>query len=134
MKTTTLISKCRAGTAGLVLVSTVAFAGPGSGASIWRSNPATPTPPVADAPPTPMTCTDARLISVKETKWVRGGGRGMTVVDAGKRLVCNSCVIPVAVTRPADRNSNGPKANTPSKGLHECGAAGCGAPKVASAN
>ncbi len=127
----TILSKLLAGTAGFGLAATLALAGPGSGVSIWRNDPTPAGSPTATPPALPTVCTDARLISVKEAKWVRGGGRGMTIVDAGKRLVCNSCATPVAITRPVDRNGNGPKANLPSRGLHDCTSTGCGGVKTA---
>lgn len=113
---------------GTSLALPTAFAGPGSGVSIWRNSPKPDKIPAAPATSGTMAapCTDSRVISVKEAKWVRGNGRGMTIVDAGKTLVCNSCATPVAVSRPVDRNSNGPKAGKPSRGLHDCTKGGCG--------
>ncbi len=138
MKTKLRYSKLLAGVAlalGTGLLIPTAVAGPGSGVSIWRNKPApekTPAAPSATIEP-PRACTDSRLISVKEAKWVRGGGRGMVIVDAGKTLVCNSCATPTVAAKTHDRNSNGPKAALPIKGLHDCSKNGCGG-KVASVN
>lgn len=136
MKTNLLRSNHLTGTA-LLLVAGLAlpagFAGPGSGVTIWRNPTAAKAtsagPDVATE--TPRACTDARVIALKESKWVRGGGRGMVVVNAGKALVCNSCATPAPVTKTHDRNSNGPKAGKPTKVLHDCGKAGCGGAVVA---
>ncbi len=138
MKTNLLSAKLLAGIAlalGTGLAIPSATAGPGSGVSIWRNKPAadkTVAAPVA-SPETPRACTDSRLISVKEAKWVRGLGRGMVIVDAGKALVCNSCSTLTVAAKTHDRNSNGPKASAPSRGLHDCSTGGCGG-TVASLN
>ena len=138
MKTNTFRSTLLAGAAlalGTGFAIPAAVAGPGSGVSIWRDKPgATNTAPASVTPSeTPRVCTDARLISVKESKWVRGLGRGMVIVDAGKALVCNSCATPVVVAKTHDRNSNGPKASMPIKALHDCTKNACGT-AVASVN
>lgn len=131
MKTNMRYSKLLAGVAlalGTGLIIPTAVAGPGSGVSIWRNKPAAekaPAAPSASVEP-PRACTDSRLISVKEAKWVRGLGRGMVIVDAGKALVCNSCATPTVAAKTHDRNSNGPKASMPIKALHDCVKSGCG--------
>ncbi len=85
------------------------------------------TPAAAPATRTecPSTCSDARVIAVKEAKWVPGLGRGMVIVDAGKATVCNSCSNPVIASKTHDRNSNGAKSSKPVKALHDCTKSGC---------
>ena len=130
MKTSTLGSRVLAGAAlvlGAGLTGSTVLAGPGSGVSIWRNKPETPpSAPASAATVEASRCSDARVISVKESKWVRGLGRGMVVVDAGKAVVCDSCSTPVAAPKTHDRNANGPKAPLVTKALHDCTKAGCG--------
>jgi len=130
MKTSTLGSSVLAGAAlalGAGLTVSTVLAGPGSGVSIWRNKPeAPPSAPAPAATVEASRCSDARIISVKESKWVRGLGRGMVVVDAGKAVVCNTCSSAVAAPKAHDRNANGPKAALAAKPLHDCTKAGCG--------
>jgi hypothetical protein len=131
MKTSLRYAKLLAGAVLALGPSTImptAFAGPGSGIGIWRNQPAAEK---AEAAPRGTieprrACTDSRLVSVTATKWVRGQGRGMVIVDAGKTLVCNSCAASTVAAKTSDRNSNGPKASLPTKGLHDCSQNGCG--------
>jgi hypothetical protein len=128
MKTNTFRSKLIAGAAGLAFAATAAFADQASAVA-----PANNTSANVSAAQTvgsdhlAQRCTDSRVISVKEAKWVPGRGRGMIIVDAGKQPVCNSCASPVAAARLTDRNSHGAKANKPGMTLHDCTPKDCGA-------
>src|SRR5687767_826853 len=98
MKTNILLSKLLAGAAlslGVVLTISTATAGPGP--DHWRNlgkkdNGATaPSPQTAHAT---RACTDARLVSITETKSLLPNGRGPTqTVEIRKKLVCTSCDI-----------------------------------------
>ena len=75
------------------------------------------------APKAPATraCTDARFVSVTETKSMLPNGRGPTqTVEAGKKLVCTSCDIPLIVMKPSLPNGRGPMVPVEIKGTHDC--------------
>lgn len=131
MKTNTLTSKLLAGVTlaiGTGLAVPFSFAGPGSGASIWRKvdQPATPLVAAPAAPDnSARPCTDARPITITEHRWIRTGGRGPQIVEADRKLMCTACATTAVARKTTDRNSNGPKASLAIKGLHDCAANGC---------
>jgi|JI10StandDraft_1071094.scaffolds.fasta_scaffold00078_36 hypothetical protein len=129
MKTNLLVTKILAGTtlalfSGLALPS--AYAGSGSGVSIWRDQDKKAPAAVAPATTEKPACTDSRVVPVKQTMWTRNGGRGPVTTTFGEKRVCNSCAVSVASTKTTDRNSHSPKAAWASKATHDCGKSGCG--------
>jgi hypothetical protein len=131
MKTNTLRSKLLAAAAlalGTGFTISNAIAGPGP--DYWRNQGKAPSPaPSAPAAPTPQTvaaCTDARLVSVKETKFIQANGRGpMRTVEVGKKLVCTSCATPMIVMKPSGFISKGALTPVTIRGKHDCTKAGC---------
>lgn len=129
MKTNSLVTKILAGTtlalfSGLLLPS--AYAGPGSGVSIWRDQDKKAPVVVTPATTEKRACTDARVVPVKQTTWTRNGGRGPAITTFGEKLVCSSCAVPVTSAKTTDRNANGPKAAWVAKATHDCSKSGCG--------
>jgi hypothetical protein len=125
MKTYTFRSRLLAGVtlslgAGLAVP---AIAGPGP--QYWR-NPGKSESTMTVAPPAHgehaiRACTDARVVSVTETKSILPNGRGPTrTVEVGKKLVCTSCDIPIIVMKPSWQNARGPLAPVTIKGTHDC--------------
>lgn len=129
MKTTPLVTKILAGTtlalfSGFVLPS--AYAGSGSGVTIWRDQDKKAPAVVAQAATEKPACTDSRVVPVKQTMWTRNGDRGPVTTTFGEKRVCNSCAVSVASAKTTDRNSHNPKAAWVSKATHDCGKSGCG--------
>jgi hypothetical protein len=76
-------------------------------------------------------CTDARLVSVTETKPAWHNGRGpLTTVEVGKKLVCTSCDTPMIVMKPSLHNGRGPMVPVAINGTHDCTAKGCTPPST----
>ena len=107
---------------GAVLTVSTATAGPGP--DYWRNldkkddGATAPAAPMAHAT---RACTDARLVSVTETKSILPNGRGPTqTVEVGKKLVCTSCDIPLIVMKPSLPNGRGPMVPVAIKGTHDC--------------
>lgn len=117
------------------LFAAVALAGPGP--QYWNKTSPKPAEkasvPAAPMPHAVAACTDARLVSVTETKFIQANGRGpMRTVEVGKKLVCTSCDTPMIVMKPSGHNARGAMAPVAIKGTHDCSKVGCGSP-VASA-
>lgn len=130
MNTTTLRSKLLAGAAlalGTSFVIPNVIAGPGP--EYWRNQGKAPSAASAPAAPKPHTvtaCTDARMVSVTETKFIQANGRGPTrTVEVGKKLVCTSCDIPMIVMKPSGHNARGAMAPVAIRGTHDCTKNGC---------
>jgi hypothetical protein len=140
MKTNIRYSKLLAGVAlalGTGLVVPAAIAGPGPG--YWRNQGAAPTTPVvAPMPPSPRTevvCTDARVVSVTETKFVQANGRGpMRTAEVGRKMVCTSCDVPLVVMKPSGHNARGAMAPVAIRGTHDCAMNGCMPARMANAD
>mgnify|MGYP001560519519 CR=1 FL=1 len=131
MKTKLHYSRLFAGVAmalGTGVVMSTAVAGPGP--DYWR-NPGKAPSTAAVAPVAPMThanaaCTDARVVSVTETKFIQANSRGPTrTVEVGKKLVCTSCDTPMIVMKPSGNNARGAMAPVEIRGTHECSKNGC---------
>ena len=131
MKTNTLRSKLLAGAA---LALGISFANPnviaGPGPDYWRNQGKASSPaasaPAATMPRTVAACTDARLESVTETKFIQANGRGPTrTVEVGKKLDCTACDIPMIVMKPSGHNARGAMAPVAISGTHDCTKNGC---------
>lgn len=102
----------------------------GPGPDYWRHQgkaPGTTTStPAAPTPEGVAVCTDARLVSVTETKFIQANGRGpMRSVEVGKKLVCTSCETPMIAMKPSGHNGRGAMAPVAIKGTHDCTKNGC---------
>lgn len=131
MKTKNLTLKLFAGAAlalGTGLTIPTAISGPGP--DHWRNSGKTENSAIV-APVVPMThtargCTDARLMSVTETKTMLANGRGpMQTIEVGKKLACTSCDTPKTVMKASWHNGRGPLASVAIKGTHDCSKSGC---------
>jgi hypothetical protein len=121
MKTRTLIRNS-VGVLASGLFATAALAGPGP--ENWNQGKAS----------TPRACTDARLVTVTETKPSLHNGRGPLVTTViGRKLECTSCDTPMIVMKRSAHNGRGAMAPVEIKGKHDCSKNGCGTP-VASTN
>lgn len=79
-------------------------------------------------------CTDARLVTVTETKPTWHNGRGpLTTVAVGQKLECTSCDKPMIAMKPSGHNGRGAMAPVEIRGKHDCTKGGCGT-AVASKN
>lgn len=78
-------------------------------------------------------CTDARWVTITETKpgWHNGRGPRLTT-EVGKKLECTSCDTPMVVMKPSGHNGRGAMAPVAIKGKHACTKERCG-PELASA-
>lgn len=125
MKTHMISSALLAGAAltlGAVLAISTASAGPGP--DYWRnlgkkdmSAPALAAP----AAHAVRACTDARLVSITETKSILPNGRGpVQTVEVGRKLVCTSCDIPMIAMKPSLPNGRGPMVPVAIRGTHDC--------------
>ena len=129
MKTYMLHSKLIAGVAlalGTGLAVPTAIAGPGP--DYWRNlgKPESKSSPAPAAPVENKACTDARLVSVTETKPTWPNRRGpLQTVEVGKKLVCTSCDTPLIVMKPSGHNARGGMAPVAIKGTHDCAKKGC---------
>lgn len=71
-------------------------------------------------------CTDARVVSVTETKSILANGRGPTrTVTIGQKLACTSCDTPMMAMKPSGHNARGAMAPVAIKGTHDCTMSGC---------
>ena len=105
-----------------------AIAGPGP--QYWRnlgkSDTTTAVVPAVRGGNTNPACTDARVVSVTETKSILPNGRGpMRTTEVGKKLACTSCDTPVIAMKPSWPNARGPLVPVAIKGTHDCTANGC---------
>ena len=101
-----------------------------AGPDDWRKHGQAPSPapsaPAAPMPHTATACTDARLVSVTEAKFIQANGRGPTrTVEVGKKLVCTACDIPMIVMKPSGHNARGAMAPVAIRGTHDCTKNGC---------
>lgn len=129
MKTSMPRSKLIAGAALAMatgLAVPTAIAGPGP--DYWRNlgKPESKSSPAPAAPVETKACTDARLVSVTETKPTWPNKRGpLQTVEVGKKLVCTSCDTPLIVMKPSGHNGRGAMAPVAIKGTHDCTKNGC---------
>lgn len=127
MKTRTLI-RTSVGIFASGLFTAAALAGPGP--EYWRSpgktdgNAAVTAAPIERAA---RACTDARLVTVTQTKPSWHNGRGpLVTTEVGKTLECTSCDTPMVVMKPSGHNGRGAMAPVEIKGKHDCTKSGCG--------
>lgn len=138
MKTNAFRSKLLAGVAlalGTGLAIPAAVAGPGP--QYWRNAGKTDTNTAVAAAPAARAaraCTDARLVTVTETKPTWHNGRGpLVTTDMAKKFECTSCDTPMVVMKPSGYNGRGGMAPVEIRGKHDCTKSGCGG-TVASVN
>lgn len=138
MKTNAFRSTFLAGAAlalGTGLAIPAAIAGPGP--QYWSNQGKTDNKTAVTAATTQRAapvCTDARLVTVTETKPSWHSGRGpLVTTEVGKKLECTSCDTPMVVMKPSGHNGRGAMAPVEIKGKHDCTKNGCGT-AVASLN
>ncbi len=131
MKTKLRFSKLFAGVAmalGTGAIMSTAVAGPGP--DYWRNLGKAPSTATV-SPAAPMihantACTDARIVSVTEKKFIQANGRGpMRTVEVGKKQVCTACDVPTIVMKPSGHNARGAMVPVAIKGSHDCTTNGC---------
>ena len=123
---------------GVALVAVTTFAVPlvaGPGPQYWsnpgKANDTTTVIPAKPGERAVRACTDARLVSVTETKPAWHNGRGpLTTVEVGRKLVCTSCETPMIVMKPSLHNGRGPMVPVAIEGTHDCTANGCTTPST----
>ena len=128
MKTHIISSAILAGALSLGAVLTISTASAGPGSDYWRNLGQKDTGAPAPAAPTAhavRACTDARLVSITETKSILANGRGaMQTVEVGKKFVCTSCDVPMVTMKPSLPNGRGPMVSVAIRGTHDC-STGC---------
>ena len=131
MKTNNLALNLFAGAAlawgtGLAIPAAIAGPGPDYWRNLGRNENAAIAAPAALLTHSARACTDARLISVTETKTILPNGRGpMQTAEVGKKLVCTSCDTPLIVMKPSGHNARGGMAPVAIRGTHDCAKKGC---------
>lgn len=131
MKTKSFRSTFLAGAAlalGTGLAIPAAIAGPGP--EYWRNQGKTDgraAVTAAHVEHATRACTDARLVTVTETKPSWHNGRGpLVTTEVGKKLECTSCDTPLVVMKPSGHNGRGAMAPVEIRGKHDCTKNGCG--------
>jgi hypothetical protein len=127
MKTQTLIKPLLVLFAG-GLFGAAALAGPGP--QYWSNHGKSSAKPALTEVSSPRllrACSDARLVSIAETKPAWSNGRGpLVTTEVGQKLMCASCDTPAVVMKPSGPNARGPMMPVEIKGQHDCTKNGCG--------
>jgi hypothetical protein len=109
-----------------LITSTLFAAAPDHRHTPGKAPSTTTVAPVETTTAVNAACTDARLVSVTETKFLHANGRGPTrTVELGQKLVCTACDTPMIVMKPSGHNARGAMAPVAIRGTHDCTKNGC---------